>query len=237
MLHDETENLGKTEDQLRQELEARGCSPSATDKKTTDLVLYGDYPYAAGAGGYILRRVPYWWSNPGAMRLFSGQVSVEGTYAGRNVWGANSHFRGSMWRLGIETSHAFLLDRPEKRGLYHGDVHFVIAPVLRPRAVWWIGFGATWADQQLPIEDRRERGSGFSGTTSLDLFPVRPVVLSARINAGKIGKGSLAGTQVLSARATAGFMLRRFELYAGYEVKRLGDQSLRGPVLGLRTWF
>jgi hypothetical protein len=237
LLHDEAENLGKSEEQLRDELEARGCSPSPLDKKTTDLVLYGAYPYASRADGYVLRRVPYWWSNPGAMRLFSGQVSVEGANAGRGVWGANSHFRGSAWRLGIETSHSFHLDRPEKNGLYHGDVHFVVAPVLRPRAVWWIGFGATWADQHFPVEDRRERGSGFSGTTSLDLFPVRPIVLSARIDAGKMGKGSLEGTQVLSARATAGVILNRFELYGGYEAKRIGGQSLRGPVLGLRLWF
>lgn len=237
IVHDEAENLGKSEAELRQALQAQGCFPSTTPKKSTDMVLYGAYPYAGGARGYILRRVPYWWSDPTGLRLFSGQLAVEGAHAGRDAWGAGGHFRGSVWRVGIETSHFFSLDRPAKVGLYHGDVHFVIAPILRPRAVWWIGVGGVWVDRQLPLEDHHEGGSGLSGTTSLDLFPLRPFVLSARVDAGRIAKGSLDGAVVLRGRATAGVMLRRLELYAGYEGKLLGDQVLRGPVLGLRTWF
>lgn len=133
LLHDEVENLGKSEAELREELEARGCSPRAADKKSTDVVLYGAYPYAAGSAGYALRRVPYWWSAPNGMRLFSGQVSAEGAHA--------------------------------------------------------------------------------------------------------LGKVSHPAAHVLSARATAGLLLRRFELYGGYEGMRIGLRSLRGPVLGLRTWF
>jgi|GEM_PF-1899341 len=236
LLHDDATNLGRGEAWLADELTRQGCPPRLANKRTTNAVLYGEYPYAGNARGYILRRVPYWWNDPTGARLFSGQVSLEGGYARGGVWGAAGHLRGSLWRVGVETSHAYHDDRYGKTELYYGDVHFVTAPVLRERAVWWVGVGAAWSDQAA-AEDIRVRGAGLSGTTSVDVFPIRPLVLSARITAGRRRGADEIAAHVLSGRLTGGLMLRRFELYGGYEAKRVGIRSLHGPVLGARTWF
>lgn len=38
-------------------------------------------------------------------------------------------------------------------------------------------------------------------------------------------------------RGTVGLIVNRFELYGGYEGRRIGKVSLHGPTLGLRAWF
>jgi hypothetical protein len=59
--------------------------------------------------------------------------------------------------------------------------------------------------------------------------------------------GTVGDYRILGGRTTLGVMIRRFELYGGYQGKWLtvqdrqrntaGSRGLHGPVMGLRVWF
>jgi len=66
----------------------------------------------------------------------------------------------------------------------------------------------------------------------LDVFLVRPLVISARGDVGRLG-----GATTAMVRGTLGFMVRRFEGYAGYELRGVGRVRMHGPVFGVRAWF
>ena len=75
-------------------------------------------------------------------------------------------------------------------------------------------------------------GVGPNLTSTVDLFVRRPLVMSARGDVGTVD-----GTPTMAARGTIGFMLRSFELYAGYDARRLDNLLLQGPMVGVRAWF
>lgn len=64
------------------------------------------------------------------------------------------------------------------------------------------------------------------------VFPVRPLVLRGRFDVGRLG-----AARTMLGRATAGVMLQRFEPFAGYEIRSVGNVTLVGPTVGLRLWF
>lgn len=65
-----------------------------------------------------------------------------------------------------------------------------------------------------------------------DLFPGRPLVLSAEGSVGAIGEAVAPGV-----RASLGVMLGRFELTAGWDQRWIGRVPLGGPALGVRLWL
>ncbi len=140
--------------------------------------------------------------------------------------------RIAFWRLGFDASFASHFtgsgsqQRPLRTALVTGSTNGVIAPVLHPKLMWWIGGGVNYATQPSGVR------VGPNLTSTIDLFLRRPLVMSARGDVGVIdGKPTAAG------RGSIGFMLKNFELYAGYEARRLGDLILQGPMVGARAWF
>lgn len=81
-------------------------------------------------------------------------------------------------------------------------------------------------------DPRREDAIGVNGSTTLDVFPVRPLVISGRVDLGRLGAAT-----TFTARATLGFPVRRFEGYGGYEYRSIGRVRFAGPVFGVRLWF
>ena len=73
---------------------------------------------------------------------------------------------------------------------------------------------------------------GWNVNTSLDAFPIKPFVISARLD-----RGTLYLTPVWRARASVGIVRERFELYAGYEHTQIERIPLGGPTVGLRLWL
>jgi hypothetical protein len=199
---------------------------------------HGEYPYADGAPGYVLRgsvgprdRLPG--------RLHAGQIAVDGGYEGKRRGRTSLSLRFAFWRLGIDTTlGSHVSGRTHSEGplrsfLVVGSTNALFAPILRPRIMWWVGGGLAYAAQPPAPEANRPRlDAGPNLTSTVDLFVARPIVLSARGDLGMLG-----GTPVVAARGTVGFMLKNFELYAGYEARRFGDRLLQGPMIGARAWF
>jgi len=198
---------------------------------TTPYRRYTAYPYEVGTGGYVLRgaagaddRLPG--------RLHTGQLAVEGGQSGPAQGRAKLALRFAFWRLGFDAnvdSHfagSGTQRRPLRTALVMGSNNALFAPVLQPTVMWWIGAGVNYA--ALPPGVR----VGPNLTSTIDAFLVRPLVMSARGDVGVID-----GQPMVAGRGTIGFMLKSFELYAGYEARRLGDLLLQGPMVGARAWF
>jgi hypothetical protein len=199
--------------------------------RTTPYRRYAAYPFDEGATGYVLRgSVGADERLPG--RLHSGQLAVEGGQSGPAQGRAGLALRVAFWRLGFDASldahfaGAGTRERPLHTALVMGSTNGLIAPVLHPKLMWWIGGGATYATQPTGVH------VGPNLTSTIDVFPRRPLVMSARGDVGVID-----GAPVVAGRGSIGFMLKNFELYAGYQAKRLGDLLLQGPMVGARAWF
>lgn len=192
---------------------------------------YKAHPYEEGTEGYVLRgaagadeRLPG--------RLHTGQLAVEGGASGPAQARAGLALRVAFWRLGFDTSlnshftGSGTQQRPLRTALVVGSTNGLIAPVLHPKLMWWIGGGVNYAGQPSGA------GVGPNLTSSIDVFLRRPLVMSVRGDAGVID-----GEPTVAGRGTIGFMLKNFELYAGYKTRRLGDLLLQGPLVGARAWF
>lgn len=198
---------------------------------TTPYRRYAAHPYEEGTPGYVLRgslgvgdRLPG--------RLHSGQFALEGGQSGPSQGRARLALRFAFWRLGFDTSldahftGSGTQDKPLRTALVMGSTNGLIAPVLHPRLMWWIGGGINYAAQPSGV------GVGPNLTSTIDVFLRRPLVMSARGDVGTVD-----GQPTVGGRGSIGFMLKSFELYAGYEARRLGDLLLQGPMVGARAWF
>jgi hypothetical protein len=204
---------------------------------------YGKYPYATGTAGYV-ERVPWVVGNPAVGagsppgRLVSGQASIETGHAGHGVLRNGAKLRLAWWRLGVDGDVSHFLDRsaserPREDALTVARANVLFAPVLRPRMTLWVGAGTNaMVDMRRNADGRYPLAYGYNLTSSVDVFPVRPLVVSGRMDVGRAGDAP-----VIAARGTAGLMMNRVEVYGGYEMMRIGDRALRGPMFGLRVWF
>ena len=204
---------------------------------------YAKYPYAAGTAGHV-ERVAWRVGKPAVGvdsppgRLVSGQASIETAHAGHGVLRNGAKLRLAWWRLGIDGDVSYFIDRsaserPREDALTFARANVLFAPVLRPRMALWVGGGTNaMVDMRRNADGRYPLAYGYNLTSSVDLFPIRPLVVSGRVDVGRAGDAP-----VIAARGTAGLMMSRFEVYGGYEFMKIGDRALRGPMFGLRVWF
>ncbi|MEM6290623.1 MAG: hypothetical protein AAGA54_05135 [Myxococcota bacterium] len=198
---------------------------------TTQPVRYAPYPYEGSTPGFVLRdAVPAGAQAPG--RLHAARLALDGGQSGTRQGRAGAALRIALWRVGFDatvTSHftgTATQGRPLRTTLVHGTTNGLVAPLMRPRVQWWVGAGLNYATLRGDVR------VGPNLTSSLDVFPRRPLVMSVRGDVGAAGSTSTVG-----GRGSLGYMLRSVELQLGYEARRLGDLLLLGPVLGARAWF
>lgn len=188
------------------------------------------WPYEARRPGYV---ADPWTASGRDHRRVAGRLSAEGAYLYKGLWRTGVAARVGSARVDVDTQLSFYLDAPRRDGLYLGDTSLNIAPVALPQLVWRVGLGARYMlDARLPGAGPREHALGWNFSTSLDAFPGRPFVISARLD-----RGTLYQTAVWRGRATVGLVRERFELFAGYEHTQIERVALGGPLVGLRAWL
>jgi hypothetical protein len=227
------------------EVRSSNDGPDAESKRT--VPRYASYPHEEGTRGYIQRTprpvgTPVFGDDSPAGRRTSWRIAYDIGHAGpglasKDVMRNSVSIRRTWWRLGVDGDFTHFLDRTGEPRLDHSltltRVNLVFAPVLRPRFTWWAGVGTNAVvDMHRYADGRNPVAFGPNVTSSIDVFPGRFFVVSGRVDLGRAGQAP-----ALAARGTAGLMLGRVEAYGGYEVARLGDRSLRGPIIGLRVWF
>lgn len=164
---------------------------------------------------------------------FSGRLWGEGAWQGRGLWRSGGGLRIDGQHFGVDGDLSYYFEPKANDALYLGTANINIIAVRVPRLVWRGGLGAsTMIDGRLPGEGKRDYALGWNVTTSADIYPVYPLVLSLRLDGGRLYKAPM-----VRARATAGFMAWRFEIYGGYEHTQVGKVGLGGPTFGLRLWL
>lgn len=203
-----------------------GCTPIPITTRR-----YTPYPYADGAAGriHIIEEDDL---DPAGHR-FAGTATLDGAYYGPTLWRSGLAATLMFRRVGLGLDFAPHLETRPLDALMLGSANVLFAPVLRPRAQLHLGLGlnAMIDGRALPSGERTD-ALGFDVTTRLTVLPVRPLVLRARFDFGSLGAAN-----ALLFRTTAGLMIRRAELFAGFETRRVGRVQMLGPTTGVRVWF
>lgn len=110
--------------------------------------------------------------------------------------------------------------------LWTGDANVMYRFAQNERVQLRSGIGLAWLadDEQLDL--------GFNFTYGGDFYPIRPLVVSAELDAGWVGEAWL-----LHLRSTVGVVYRQVEVYTGYDYLEIGDAQVDGLVAGIRVLF
>ncbi len=202
------------------------------------------YPYAGGRDGYHVRAAPGEKVNTGRSVAF--HMAGEGAFLYQDVWRGSLNLRLLFPRFYMEARYDHLLEGPRARldgdlevsGTVRDRLHFVTLGTgfqMAPGEMLAVRLGPTFmamfdTPKSGPSEPTHSLGGGAA--VEVDLYPVRPLVLSGR---GAISR--LGGAVMMEGRATVGVTWNRIEVFAGYDHRRVGNVPLGGPVLGLRARF
>lgn len=203
------------------------------------------YPYAEGQPGFMVHTEPGD-ELPEHAQEFALRVGAEGAFLYDDVWRAGSNLTVMLPNFYTRFGYDLMLEGPTPRldgdievsGTVRDRLHFArleFGPQLAPEEMFAARLGLVgtlmFDDQRsLPVEPTMVPGVGVS--LEFELYPVRPLVITARGGASKLG-----GATMLEGRLTAGVMIRRFEIYAGYDHRLIGNVPLGGPTLGVAARF
>lgn len=187
---------------------------------------------------YFLR-YSYWHDEPGSMftlppygaRLRAWQTELAFEYADNlddlDRYGA--HFRLSTTsRIDVETNWN-TLEEETSSGRDHvtvGDVDLLYRFAQSEKLQFRSGLGANWFD------DHQGAVAGFNFRYGADYFPCRPWHFAALFDLGELGKAGL-----VHVRSTAGITYARWELFTGYDYRKIGSVHFGGPVAGVQFRF
>jgi hypothetical protein len=191
------------------------------------------YPYAGGKPGSMQlhfgeEEEPCGKEDP--VKWWLARLAVEESSDFHNLNRVNGHLLlDTCFRLGLQTSWSYLtenLNGDKHDHMVLGDVNLVFRFAQNDYVQVRSGLGIRLST------DSHECHAGFNFTYGADIYPIKPWVFSALIDAGTLGSAG-----VFHGRVTAGVQWRRCEFYAGYDYLLIGSVDLQGPVAGLRVWF
>jgi hypothetical protein len=132
-------------------------------------------------------------------------------------------------RFGLAASVHHLEERLSGGGrdqLDIGDCNFVYRFAQNNWAEFRAGLGLNW------MNDTEGTDVGFNFIYAADLYPRKPWVVSAEIDAGTLGC-----TGLFRFRTTAGVVFHGIETYTGYEYTDIGRTHWNSLIAGVRLWF
>jgi len=161
-------------------------------------------------------------------------------WAGRFSLGESNDFDGlnrvnglllleGLHRFGVQVGWNYLTEQladNQQDSLWLGDATATFRFAQTEKVQLRTGLGLRW------LADRTDSDFGVNFLYAGDFYPVAPLVLSTSLELGSLGEAF-----VCHGRVTAGLLLKRWELFGGYDWLRIGSVDLQGPVLGLRLWF
>lgn len=211
-----------------------GASCSGDCVGLGDLVAkrrYAPFPYARGYRGQM-RIVADGESAPRS-RMFSGSVALDGAWFSPTLVRSGVDLQLVGRAVGLAVDFNPMLEIRPLDALTLGSANALMVPLLRPRVRLLVGLGVNFMiDGRAHPSVERTDAMGSNATVRLAVYPVRPLVLRSRLDVGTLGDA-----WTYSFRATGGVMLRRFEVFGGYEARAVGRVELHGPTGGLRVFF
>jgi hypothetical protein len=190
------------------------------------------HPYQARYDGYNLVD-----DDPDAPgRQFAANVAIEGAWLGDDVMRGAISGRLAFPFVELDSRTSLLVEAPGGKpvdALYIGDAGLWVVPWRGPHWTMRVGGGLRYmVDGRTPGEGHREYALGWNVGAGFDFFPVRPLIVSYRLDLGRLWLAT-----IVQNRATIGAAVGPVELLAGYDALRIGSTWLHGPTIGLRGWF
>ena len=192
-----------------------------------DLAVEGYFPRFPydHAPGYMM--IEDWPTTP---RRWSARLSTD--YA--ENFDDMSRIRGHLLlsttsRFGLDMEMSCLEERlPGNRHdhLWVGDANIVYRFAQSEHMQWRAGLGFNWLDDPIDTD------FGFNFTYGLDVFPVKPWVVSATLDWGTLGSAEL-----FRFRTTAGVVVHGIEVFTGYEYFDVDRTQINSLIGGVRIWF
>jgi len=182
------------------------------------------YPYQGGVKGLVLRG-----EEAGGRALAAGWLGVTGGWRPGDLWtGKVDAQLLTSSRFGAATTWYHFVE-PQAQGpadtLTAGDVQVTLRFAQNERVSFWTGLGARFMpDEQLH--------AGFIIAYGVDVFPVDPITLSARVDAGSLGHAGVGGVSL-----RAGVLLGPVDFGVGWDLLAIGDVSLTALTAGVRLWL
>lgn len=203
---------------------------------------FDEYPYANGYDGYVHiqgRSVPMGEDPDGRAilgRSGAMQLAVEGAWLDPTMQrvGLSARISGGH-RLEFDTSWSgyqeVLGPQDQQSGrlidaLWFGDLNITYLHAVGESVQMRSGVGAR------TMIDGPETTWGVNFTYGLDIYPVKPLVISASFDLGNVGSALYRG-----ARATVGVMVGRVEFYGGWDGVWVDEIALGGGLLGVKTYL
>lgn len=199
--------------------------PKAIVGDNDEVLTLADYPYKRDWDGYFVDEVP----EPGWTKRWSGRFIAE---SGTDFDGLQKHGGrlrlDTTSRIGLDTEWNYRRESLSSGhdSLWNGDVNLIYRFAQSPRGAFYTGLGVNW------LSDRFGGNAGFNFTYGADFYPARPWVLSGVIDWGTLGHATL-----FHGRATVGVMLKRVEIFTGYDYLKLDGASLPSMVAGAQLHF
>lgn len=132
------------------------------------------------------------------------------------------------WRIGIDTSLAHWWEDGggATESLELGDANLVYRFAQSETMQFRTGIGVNW------IAGYADGDVGFNFTYGFDWFPRKPWTISSNFDIGTLGHAGMFHNQT-----TVGVVVKSFEIFTGYDYRRIGGGELDGWITGLRWRF
>lgn len=195
--------------------------------------LYTRYPYEPGTKGYVHIIPEDTAPSERIGQKLSGSFAIDGAHLGPGLGRAGLDVQLMVRRFGLHLDFSPHVELDARDALMLGSTALMFAPILRPRWQLYagVGVGAMIDGRVLPRAERSD-AAGFNATFQTTVLPIRPLVLRGRFDLGTLG-----AAQTMLGRGTVGALVQRWEIFGGYEARRVGDVVLHGPTAGARVWF
>ncbi|MBV1857010.1 MAG: hypothetical protein KUG77_01270 [Nannocystaceae bacterium] len=224
--------------------EIEGCCVGAQNR-LDERRGFLPYPYADTREGYMVRAAPNSKVEDDTRHIVA-RVGAEGAFLYEDVWRSSAQLRVMAPRFYVQGRYDLMLEGPTPRldgdievaGEVRDRLHFAtfeLGPQFSPGERLSVRFGVVgniMFDDQRSLPEDPTMTPGLGGAVAVDLYPIRPLVVSGRGAVMRLGN-----TVYMEARGTLGVAINRLEIFAGYDHRMVGDVALGGPVVGAAIRF
>ncbi len=202
------------------------------------------YPYADGQRGFFISKPPMLPDPadpaklvPNPIRTYPVGAAVRAEYAddgdGLDRYAIAGQVTFVALRIEAEGQRYIEhLDSGATDTLTLGTLGASLAIPAHDSITMLIGAGGSW------YHDHYGNENGWYLKLGTEIFPLRPVVVSADVWGGFIRDDEFDDYSFLGGgRATLGVIWNRYELYGGWQATWIGSVTLDGPTGGIRVWF